>query len=186
MQPLNILGERDLADRFEAMRRHGGEILAAEGCAPADMEFQFYVVARYIGQMHDLQVPLDAVGEGAIDMAKLAQRFHEEHRQAYGIAVEGEPVLLVSARIRAIARVRKPSFSGYSSDVVPTPERTVSAWFEETGPAQIPLYWRQPWRPDEILEGPAIIQEYDSTTVVLPGQTWHVDEFGSIVIEEIA
>jgi len=186
MQPLDILDPGELAGRFEAMRQRGQGILEAEGCAPGDMEFQFYLVARYIGQMHDLQVSLDSVTEGSIDIHKVAGRFHDEHRQAYGIAVEGEPVLLVSARLRAIARVRKPSFAGYSSDVVPTPERTVAAWFEETGQVQVPLFWRQPWRTGEVLEGPAIIQEYDSTTVILPGQTWQVDEFGSIVIEEMS
>jgi len=42
----------------------------------------------------------------------------------------------------------------------------------------------QPWKPFAVQDGPAIISEYDSTTVVLPGQQWHMDEFGSIVIEE--
>jgi N-methylhydantoinase A len=60
----------------------------------------------------------------------------------------------------------------------------VTAWFEETGSTDVPLYRRQAWRPHVVQHGPAIVQEYDSTTVILPGQTWFVDEFGSIVIEE--
>jgi N-methylhydantoinase A/oxoprolinase/acetone carboxylase beta subunit len=36
-----------------------------------------------------------------------------------------------------------------------------------------------------VMEGPAIVQEYDSTIVVLPGQTWHIDDIGSTVIKEI-
>ncbi len=186
MKPLNIIDPAELAGRFETMRQRGLDILLAEGCSTSDMDFQFYVVARYIGQMHDLQVPLEADSEKTIDIRKLAAQFHAEHKLAYGISVEDEPVLLVSARLRAVARVRKPSFEGYSNDVVPVAERQVSAWFEETGETQVPLFWRQPWRPAEVLEGPAIIQEYDSTTVVLPGQTWQVDEFGSIIIEEMS
>jgi N-methylhydantoinase A len=68
---------------------------------------------------------------------------------------------------------------------VPEPERDVTAWFAETGPVEVPLYRRRPWRPGAGAGGPAVIQEYDSTTVVLPGQHWHVDELGSIVIEEL-
>ena len=185
MQPLNILSRGDLAKRLASMGDRGAEILAGEGCAPSDMEFHYYLVARYIGQMHDLQVPIDGIGSDDIELQSLAQRFHDQHRRAYGIAVEDEPVLLVSARLRAIARVPKPSFAGYHGTKAPSPERSVTAWFAETGSVEVPLYRRQPWRPDVSAEGPAVIQEYDSTTVVLPGQAWHVDELGSIVIEEL-
>jgi N-methylhydantoinase A len=119
-----------------------------------------------------------------MDVEKLAMRFHEKHRDTYGIFVETEPILLVSARLQAIARVEKPSFAGYAGDSAPRPERIVSAWFEETGSVEVPLYQRQPWLPRVRVEGPSIITEYDSTTVVLPGQQWHADEFGSLVIEE--
>lgn len=186
MRPLNIIDPVELGGRFERMRQRGLDVLLAEACAIEDMEFQYYVVARYIGQMHDLQVQVASTGSDSVDMAELAQHFHREHKQAYGISVEDEPILLVSARLRAIARVQKPSFEGYSSDERPTPERLVKAWFEETGQVELPLFWRQPWLPHVVLEGPAIVQEYDSTTVVLPGQTWEVDEFGSIIIEEMA
>jgi N-methylhydantoinase A len=185
MQPLNILNRGDLAKRLASMGDRGAEILAGEGCAPDDMEFHYYLVARYIGQMHDLQVPIDGIGSDDVELQSLAQRFHDQHWRAYGIAVEDEPVLLVSARLRAIARVSKPSFAGYHGTEAPAPERYVTAWFAETGSVQVPLYRRQPWRPEASAEGPAVIQEYDSTTVILPGQTWHVDELGSIVIEEL-
>jgi N-methylhydantoinase A len=184
MQPLDILHRGDLAKRLISMRDRGREILAGEGCTAGQMEFHYYLVARYIGQMHDLQVPIDGVEPADIELQNVAERFHAQHQRAYGIAVPGEPVLLVSARLRAIARVPKPSFAGYQGSATPAPERLVSAWFSETGSVDVPLYRRQPWRAGIRASGPAVIGEYDSTTVVLPGQNWHVDELGSIVIEE--
>jgi N-methylhydantoinase A len=184
MKPLSVLDAPELARHFEHMREQGREILAGEACLPEDMEFQPYFVARYIGQMHDLQVELQEHELMQLDLDKLSARFHENHRKAYGIQVETEPILLVSARMRAIARVEKPSFAKYSGHEVPSPERHAEAWFEETGFMQVPVYQRQPWKPFAAQDGPAIISEYDSTTVVLPGQQWHMDEFGSIVIEE--
>jgi N-methylhydantoinase A len=184
MKPLDVLDPADVAGRFEAMRQRGQKILEGEGCTPEQMEFQPYIVARYIGQMHDLQVSLSATDWSSMDLPLLADRFHAEHRRVYGISVEGEPVLMVSARLRVTGKIRKPTFAGYAGSAAPEPERTVTAWFEDIGSAAVPLYRRAPWRPDEPQAGPAIIQEYDSTIVVLPGQTWHIDEFGSIIIEE--
>jgi N-methylhydantoinase A len=184
MKPLSMLSPDEMVGHFSRMRDDGEAVLLAEACLPEDIKFEQYFVARYIGQMHDLQVDLSEDELGSVDLEKLAMRFHDKHRDTYGIFVETEPILLVSARLRAIARVEKPSFAGYAGDSAPRPERTVSAWFEETGLVEVPLYQRQPWQAHVITDGPAIITEYDSTTVVLPGQQWHADEFGSIVIEE--
>src|SRR5690606_28863455 len=114
MKPLSVLEPAELPGHFQRMRADGGEILAGEACLPEDMEFQPYFVARYIGQMHDLQVELHEHELDHIDLEKLAARFHDKHRETYGIFVETEPILLVSARMRAIARVEKPSFAGYA------------------------------------------------------------------------
>ena len=184
MKPISFLESGELEGRFNAMRATGSQILADEGVAESDMRFESYMVARYIGQMHDLQVVLDSIDAVDLTSEKLLARFHSEHLQAYGISVEDEPVLLVSARMRAIGRVKKPSFQGYAGTTEPQPERTVTAWFEGLGSSQVPLYRRQPWAPNHVLVGPAIIQEYDSTTVVFPGQTWTTDDFGSIIIRE--
>ena len=182
--PLDILDPSVLSDHFRSMAARGREILAAEGCPPDRMRFEPYFVARYIGQMHDLQVALPADALDHLLLDKLASEFHDRHREAYGVAVEGEPVFIVSARLRAIGRIQKPALTGTVGSTDPTPERTVRAWFDDTGEVDVPLYSRAPWRADRANPGPAIIQEYDSTTVVLPGQSWHVDAAGSIVIEE--
>jgi N-methylhydantoinase A len=182
--PLDVLNPATLSGHFRSMAAHGRQILEAEGCPPDRMRFEPYFVARYIGQMHDLQVPLPADALDNLALDKLAGEFHDRHREAYGVAVEGEPVLIVSARLRAIGKIQKPALTGHVGTSDPTPERMVRAWFHETGEVDTPLYVRAPWRTGRPNPGPAILQEYDSTTVVLPGQSWHVDEFGSILIEE--
>jgi N-methylhydantoinase A len=183
MRPLAELDSGDLAARFGSMIERGRATLADEGIPPSDISFQPYVVARYIGQMHDLQVPLEGLGE-ASNPAQVAARFHQRYWDVYGIKAEDEPVLVISARVRAVGRIQKPSFAGGTSDLLPVPLREVRAWFEHEGVVDVPLYARVPWRPDNLVEGPAIIQEYDSTTVVLPAQTWRVDALGSLIIEE--
>lgn len=183
MKPLDALEPGELAGHFTAMAGEGERILEAEGVGTADMRFEPYFVARYIGQMHDLQVPLDSLTDAG-DAADLAARFHRRHWEAYGISVEHEPVLVISARLRAVGRIQKPSLVQPEASAAPSPEREARAWFDDGGWAPTPVFHRAPWRPGEPLDGPAIILEYDSTTVVLPGQRWHTDELGSIIIEE--
>lgn len=182
--PLDVLQSSQLAQHFQTMEARGREILESENCPAERMEFEAYIVARYIGQMHDLQVPLPDGALENLEFGKLAEEFHERHRQTYGVAVEGEPILIVSARLRAVGRIDKPGLGISPTPGDPKPTRLVQAWFEETGLIDVPLYFRECWRSNQTVPGPGIIQEYDSTTVVLPGQLWHMDDLGSIIIEE--
>lgn len=185
MLPLDVLPVAQMVHEFDDMIEEGRRILRLEGCSSEQMSFEAYFVARYIGQMHDLQVLLPGGSLDDFSLQKFAGQFHERHRDAYGVAVEDEPVFVVSARLRAIGRITKPVFDRYERTCEPEPERTVDAWFAGYGQMEVPLYLRAAWRPDRKLPGPAIIQEYDSTTVVLPEQSWHVHEIGLIVIEEM-
>lgn len=182
--PLDVVDPRELSLRFDAMTAKARTALADEGVDQSAMEFQPYMIARYIGQMHDLQVELPTDELHQLDPKTLAVYFHNSHKAAYGVAVDDEPVFVVDARVRAIGRVAKPDFRGAAGTEVPAPVRETEAWFEDVGLIATPVFHRNPWNPDTLLVGPAIIQEYDSTTVVLPGQVWHSDEVGSIVIEE--
>lgn len=183
MKPLSALKSGELAACFAAMAGEGRAVLAAEGIAQNDMRLEPYYVARYIGQMHDLQVSLDELTD-LDDAEALATRFHMRHREVYGIAVDHEPVLVISARIRAVGTIPKPSFSGGTSARRAEPDRRTRAWFDGAGELDVPVFQRAAWDPEAVFAGPAIIQEYDSTTIVLPGQRWRVDELGSILIEE--
>jgi N-methylhydantoinase A len=184
MKPLDILEAGELGGLFEAMEATGCRVLLEEGVTSSAQVFQRYFVARYIGQSHDLQVILEDGDSMNASGDKLAALFHNLHRDTYGISVETEPVLVVSVRLRAVGVVAKPRFAEAASDIPPVIDRMARAWFESTAEIEVPVYTRRRWRTDVKIDGPAIIQEYDSTTVVLPGQRWHQDEWASIVIEE--
>jgi N-methylhydantoinase A len=86
--------------------------------------------------------------------------------------------------VRAIGRIPKPEFDAADATGVPAPLSRRPVWFPDTGFVETPVYRREAWAPGTRLSGPAVIDEYDSTTVVLPGQTWWTDATGSILIEE--
>jgi N-methylhydantoinase A len=186
--PLDLMSPEDIESRFRAMSDEGRRVLLAEGCDPDSLVLEPYFVARYIGQMHDLQVPIGAAELKAIEIDKIAAEFHQRHMAAYGVAVEETPVFIVSMRLRAIGPIAKPDLTGRTGTLDPEPTQAIMAWFDGRRWDAVPIFERDaaaPWKAHVVMEGPAIIQEYDSTIVVLPGQTWHIDDIGSTVIKEI-
>jgi N-methylhydantoinase A len=184
LRPLPDLDPEALAARLERLEQRGREALDDDGVEPGQQEFHRYYLGRYIGQLHSLDVPLDglSVRDGGPDA--LAARFHERHQAAYGFAVDSETVFALSLRVRAIGRIPKPDFAPATVAETPAPIGHRDVWYPGAGFVRTPVYARRPWAPGGELPGPAVIDEYDSTTVVLPGQRWSSDATGSILIEE--
>jgi N-methylhydantoinase A len=185
LRPLADLDLADLARRFEVLEQRGRRVLDEDGVPRSHQELRRSYVGRYVGQLHDLEVSLDGLDLRQSGAANISARFHERHRFAYGFAVETESVFALTLRVRAVGRIPKPEFPGDISGAAPEPRRTREVWFADTGYVETPVYFRAAWSPRFVQEGPAVIDEYDSTTVVLPGQRWFSDETGAIIIEEV-
>jgi N-methylhydantoinase A len=186
LRPLADLDLEGLAARFEALEARGREALGNDGVPAEQQELHRLYVGRYIGQLHNLDVPLDGLELRDAEPEALAARFHERHRMAYGFEVESETVFALSLRVRAIGRIPKPEFGAADATGAPEPLSRRPVWFPGTGFVETPVYRREDWAPGTRLSGPAVIDEYDSTTVVLPGQMWWTDATGSLLIEEEA
>ena len=184
LRPLPELDLDQLASRFESLEELGRSWLDAEGVPPERQELHRFYTGRYIGQLHDLDVPLDGHELRSGGWEGIAGPFHERHRVAFGFQVQTETVFALGIRVRAIGRIPKPRFEQATSTLTPEPASARPMWFVATGFVDTPVYTRTPWQPGIPLPGPAVIDEYDSTTLVLPGQVWSTDQTGSIVIEE--
>ncbi|WP_366657453.1 hydantoinase/oxoprolinase family protein [Fodinicurvata sp. EGI_FJ10296] len=138
---------------------------------------------RYVGQDFELLIPFDraAVSGGGIvdDLHASFHRFHHEH---YGYAAEGKPVELVAVRLTAIAPATPlPAAAHAPADGDGrTGERPV--WFKSTGVTATPVYDRSRLPAGTRLEGPALLEQMDSTTVVPPGMTARLAASGDIVM----
>jgi N-methylhydantoinase A len=134
---------------------------------------------KYAGQLHETMVPLTGVAFAEEDRARLRRLFLDEHRRLYGYAIEEEGVDLVNLRV--VARRRFPTIpdpsgerGGEDPGSAHVGERCVH--FPEYGTQPTPIFDRERLRPGNRVEGPAVVEEYDSTTVVPPGQTCRVDQ----------
>ena len=101
--------------------------------------------------------------------------------------LDDTPVEFVTFRLTATARVSRPELrkleaDGRSIEAARKEKRMVD--FAEDGTHETTIYERQSLPPDAILEGPVIVEEPTSTTLVHPGQRLRVDEFGFLRITE--
>jgi N-methylhydantoinase A len=171
---------------FARLEAEGAAELGREGIARDAIEFVRQVDLRYVGQSYELTVPAPApFAAGAI--APLLASFHAEHDRTYGFAAEEEPVECVSLRLTTVGRIAKPPPRELASGPPPEPKDARPVYFGEAGGyVDCPIYDRYALGAGAGLAGAAIVEEFDSTTVLHPGYGLTVDTQGNLIIEKEA
>jgi N-methylhydantoinase A/oxoprolinase/acetone carboxylase beta subunit len=161
-----------------------------EDGVPADrILIQRVADCRYLGQGYELRVDAPS---GQIDRAwvdKVRSDFHDIHEREYSRRFEESDIEIPNVRVRGIGlmpELQMPEIEhgGDSSEAALRHEG--EAWFRIGGRLErtaTRYYARAALKAGNRLEGPAIVMQYDSTTVIPPGIAAHVDRFGNIVIE---
>ena len=142
---------------------------------------------RYMGQNHELQVPVPAGPITAAGIDRAADNFEAAHRQRFGFAVEGESIEFVTLRIEALGQVNKTETSRVpvrEHTGSPAPRDRRNVWLSEPGGSvDCPVYSRSDLLPGQTISGPAIVEQMDTTTLVLPQMLVHVDEWQNLIME---
>lgn len=142
---------------------------------------------RYAGQNYELPVALPDGPVTPATLEALAAGFARAHERQYGFVAAGEPVQLVTFRVEAAGVVTKASFQpqpdgGPEAGHAVTGSREV--WLPEAGGwVSCPVYDRARLKPGNRIAGPAVVEQMDSTTVILPGMTAHVEPYLNLVLE---
>jgi N-methylhydantoinase A len=141
---------------------------------------------RYVGQSYELTVPLPSGELSAADIASVLEQFHREHDRAYGFSAPDEPAEFVNLRLTATGKIAKPQLRELDQecgDVASARKAARSVYFAEAeGFVDCPIYDRYGLGAGCIIEGPAIVEEVDSTTVIHPGYQVQVDKFGNLIL----
>jgi N-methylhydantoinase A len=162
--------------------------LVADGVSSTDIGFHRFLEMRYVGQSYELPVILpDRAAEWSVE--SLEHWFHTEHDRAYGHASPGEAIEIVNIRVAAIGKIPSPELSRLppQSESQSIPKETRQVYFRESsGYVDCAIYDRYTLLAGAVVEGPAIIEEMDSTTVLHPAYRAQVDEFGNLVICKVS
>lgn len=178
------LDPREVWKRFDKLEGKAKEWLKEQEVAPADASINYSLDLRYEQQGFEVSVPINAdelKQKGALTQT-LAE-FHAIHERLYGVRFH-VPVELVAMRV--VARGATPPVDEAAP---PAKGGDVKSAVIETRPAYFDGKWQDTPHYDRtklgvgaVVNGPAIIRQYDSTTVVLPAHYAEVDPHGNILI----
>jgi N-methylhydantoinase A len=173
---------------YGEMERRGREAVQQSRVAVAGLAVTRAADMRYVGQEHAVTVELPIELFHSEDRAGIKKRFDAVHETRYGYSAPGEKAEIVSLRSATTGLMRKPSFEPIATGDADPPSSAFRGkrpvYFAEAGRhVDTPTYDRTKLLAKNRIAGPALIEEYASTTVVHPGDVVTVDAFGDLVIE---
>ena len=167
----------ELSTLFAALNDDARTWLSGEGDLARSVDFQHAVDMRYAGQAYELRVPLP---HGSAEQALLTEAFHAAHERLYGFREEEAPIEVSTARLAIIGRVAPVTLPRLAPRAEPPAPRIRRPVFLGDGWVEAAVYDRAALGAGQGITGPAIIEQEDTTTPVLPG--WHarVDDYGNL------
>jgi N-methylhydantoinase A len=169
-------------EALNALATRAREWLDGEGVAASHQRLSAVIDARYQGQNFEISIPLEGIN--LMDLDSFLTTFRAAHVREYGYDAEGRVVEIVNCRVRAVGIVPRAPLAKATGGVslVSAIKEHRPVYFEHVGWVNTPIYRRVELPIDTPFQGPAVIEEMSSTTVVLPQQQARVDQYGNLII----
>lgn len=177
------VSEGEIRTQLERLAAEGTAWLSAEGVAESDRRIDYSIDMRYHRQGYEIPISVSTDELASLSMSALADRFGETHKSLYGFGLDGGAEV-VNLRARAIGRVPVPETEMQDPGPVdPSPaQRGTQMVFTDGQRREIPSYEREQLRAGMKISGYAVVEQYDATTVVLPGHIATVDPWLQLLI----
>lgn len=158
----------------------------AEGIVPEQTMFRFIADMRYMGQEHTVQVAAPAYPWKEEDRAEILSRFHKTHEHFYTFSLPDTPAEIVNLHLVAYGQLQKPALQeipAHHGDISSALKETRRVFFSGDGWLETPIYDRSKLGHGATAQGPLVVEEPTTATVVCPGQTLSVDRYGNLIVE---
>lgn len=172
-----------IATHYAALEREAAETLVRDGIARSQIRITREADIRYAGQSMEVRVAAPAGEVDGTFLARLIDAFNAAHLRTFGYNYAGQQkVELVNFAVSGFGLIERPSMPKLSiGGGKPSPKGRRPVYFGG-GFQDTPIYDRATLPPAFRLEGPAVVEEFGSTTVVFPGQNLEVDAYGILII----
>ena len=171
---------------FQKLELQGAKLLEKQRVPKVNMRFIRQMDLRYFGQSYELTISTFKPFTEKV-LRQTVENFHKKHMAIYGYAAKDEPVELVNVKLIAVGIVEKPKLKEKPLHrEKPSKEAIIAkrkVFFEQDSDyIETSIYRRERLKAGNVINGPAVIEQYDATTVVYPDWMASVDRFGNIVL----
>lgn len=175
----------DFTEKVSAMKAQAEAELEKDGFAAETIKLHYQCDCRYDGQGYELTI--DAPDDfGATDWRdRVAEAFHSAHERHYLRRFDDKRIRIINVRVIGIGPVAAPAIveTGETGDNTPVAtKRCIFASSDGWNAVETPFYDRTKLAAGTMIDGPAILEQLDTTTVVPPGFTAKADQLGNLII----
>ncbi|MFW6113928.1 MAG: hydantoinase/oxoprolinase family protein, partial [Actinomycetota bacterium] len=175
----------ELNKEMKNLEKHAAEVLGREGLKKEQMTIQRFVDVKYFSQSRFFTV--NAPQGNIKDVEDITRNFVNAMKAAYGYTLPHGyvPVEVVNLRVIAMGIIAKPDLpeidrSGTLADAKKSRRKV---WFKDVGFIDTDIYERDRLPVGITFEGPAIVEQPDTTTVMPPKTQCRVDDYGNLIIK---
>ncbi len=182
---LDRLAPQEAEAVFRRMESQAAEDLRHDGFPADRVRIERAIDMRYAGQGYEITVACQQLSD-AEALAALRRRFDAEHASLFGHTAPEEPVEVVSYRVRGVGLVPPvdlPRFAPAGTTLADALRETREVRFDGRGVA-CPVYERERLDVGLVVRGPAVLDQFDCTTVLLPGQAARIDAWKNLIVTE--
>jgi len=178
-RPTGSFTAGELASMLTELHAEGEAKIRADAVAIDDVFVRHFAEMAYVGQIHTLRVPIEA----GWDADRIGKAFEEAYRSEYGNTLGDIDTVIVALRtvVEGVRNHEKRALPAPEPRPAPAPVAVrpvhFSQWYDT------PIHDRNRLEPGMTIEGPAIVEQADTTTVIEPGMHARVDAYGNILVE---
>jgi N-methylhydantoinase A len=173
---------------FVAMEKSLAGEFKRSGIEPRQVRYARFGDLRYVGQGYELRVPIGDSKVTPDSLQSAYDKFHKLHEAEYGHFFAASPIEIVNIRVTGVAVTPKigepaPRSGGSLAEALVTKRKSVFRVDGRLAEVETAVYRRDKLPIDRAIDGPAIILQNDSTTVVPPKARVTADRFGNLLID---
>lgn len=179
---ISELDENKLNQLLESMKREAIG-LVKDSISDADLIISIKATMRYTGQGHEVEMAVTE--EQIVDAIALAQVFEQHYQKLYGRLIPGVDIEIVTLIVNASETIKQRSYEStkIGSEKITTTETRRVIVQRGKKSIDIPCYTRSNLMPGHCFQGPALITEDQTTTIVAEGMLVNIDADKNIIME---